>query len=275
MNLFKKAINFYINSSIHVALAVTALTAVTSLSFLGVFNINILLFVFLGTISGYNFVKYAGIAKLHHYSLTKNLKMIQVFSLFAFLGLLYFFSLQSTNFLILTGFLGFCTTLYAIPFLPKQKNLRNLKGTKIFIIAFVWAGVCVLLPLIDEVAFLEYKVWVKWLQVFLFVISITIPFEIRDLKFDDDGLGTLPQLVGVKQVKRIGYSLIVLVIAMQGILSELEFIKILPVILIGILSAIFIKLARKQQREFYASFYVEAVPIIWFLLELGIGYIKW
>lgn len=106
------------------------------------------------------------------------------------------------------------------------------------------------------------------------MISITIPFEIRDLKFDDDGLGTLPQLVGVKQVKRIGYLLIALVMGMQGILSELEFIKILPVILVGILSAIFIKLARKQQREFYASFYVEAVPIIWFLLELGIGCIK-
>jgi len=274
MNFLKKGFNFYIHSSIHVAVSVTSLAALISLEFIGTYQLSVLWFIFLGTISGYNFVKYAGVAKLHHYSLTQNLKIIQVFSLFAFLGLLYFFTLQSRDFMVLTSFLGFCTILYAIPFFPKHTNLRNLKGTKIFIIAFVWAGVCVLLPLVENMPLLDWRIVVKWLQVFLFVISITIPFELRDLKYDDDSLGTLPQLIGIKNVKALGYFLMAVVILLQGFLYDFSWVMMFSVLLIGIVTIIAIRYAKKKQTKFYASFWVEAIPIVWLMLHLGILYLE-
>lgn len=274
MSLINKGFNFYINSSVHVALAVTSLAAVTRLELVGHLRSNVLIFIFLGTISGYNFVKYAGIAKLHHYSLTKNLRIIQIFSLIAFLALLYFFSVQSREFWILTGLMGLSTLLYSIPFLPKHTNLRNLKGTKIFIIAFVWAGVCVFLPLVDTMSLFTLPVILKWCQIFLFVIAITIPFEVRDLKYDPNGLGTLPQLIGIKKVKTLGCIFLVLVMLLQAWISNFQFWGMISTIFIGIISICAIVNTRKNQSRYYTAFWVEAIPILWFLLELGVLYGK-
>jgi len=150
MNFLKAIFNFYINASIHVALAVYALVRVTEM-YLGLdYNENLDFFIFYGTITGYNFIKYAGIAKLHHKSLTENLKVIQVFSLICFLlTLLYACKLSvSTLFFFLP--LGVLTLLYAVPFLRgSSKNLRNITTLKIFLIALVWALTTVLLPVIS------------------------------------------------------------------------------------------------------------------------------
>ena len=141
MKVLKQLLDFYINSSIHVALAVYALSWIT----LKKLNINgdetILYFNFFATITGYNFVKYFGIAKWHHRSLANWLKVIQVFSLVCF-GLMCYYALQLQNnsLLLITGF-GMVTFLYAIPFLPKkwyldtQQNLRDISGLKVYVIA--------------------------------------------------------------------------------------------------------------------------------------------
>ena len=90
MKFLKKILNFYINSSIHVAIAVYAFIRITEMYFKLPNNKNLDYFIFYGTITGYNFVKYAGVAKLHHKSLTNDLKIIQVFSLLCFLAMCYF-----------------------------------------------------------------------------------------------------------------------------------------------------------------------------------------
>ena len=51
--------NIYINSSIHVAFAVCSLVGITCLEYDINIAINLLGFVFFGTVTGYNFVKYA------------------------------------------------------------------------------------------------------------------------------------------------------------------------------------------------------------------------
>jgi hypothetical protein len=59
---FKKIIDFYLRSSIHVALSVYALVRMTHF----MFNISVdkpMALVFWGTIVGYNFVKYDALAR--------------------------------------------------------------------------------------------------------------------------------------------------------------------------------------------------------------------
>ena len=126
MKFLKLVFDFYLNASIHVAFSVYAFLRITEIYFDLPYNENLNFFIFFGTITGYNFVKYAGVAKLHHRSLTKGLKIIQVFSFFCFLGLCYYATLISLKTLFFTLPFIVLTILYAVPFLSGfAKNLRG------------------------------------------------------------------------------------------------------------------------------------------------------
>ena len=66
MKVLKTVFDFYINASIHVALAVYAFVRITEFYFNLTYHQNLDFFIFFATITGYNFVKFAGVAKLHH-----------------------------------------------------------------------------------------------------------------------------------------------------------------------------------------------------------------
>ena len=139
-NLYAKQLfNFYINSSIHVALSVFSLTWITLIENDLLYDENVLYFVFYATITGYNFVKYFGVAKFHHRSLANWLKAIQIFSFFCFVLMCYYAFQLEKNTLTCIAIFGIITFFYAIPFLPKrlfldkQHNLRSIGGLKIYL----------------------------------------------------------------------------------------------------------------------------------------------
>ena len=206
MRSLKTFFEFYINSSIHVALAVVSLSIISFFNFGIPVNLNLLTFIFFGTITGYNFVKYAGIAKMHHRSLATSLKLIQIFSFFCFLDLLWSLFKVDVKVLVWTAFFGIFTLLYALPVFSKKRNLRSISGIKIFIIALVWAGVTVILPVVSAKFVLMSMFLFEFLQRFLLVLVLILPFEIRDLKYDLQQLGTIPQKVGVTKTKILGFT---------------------------------------------------------------------
>ena len=115
MRFINQILDFYINSSIHVALAVLSLSWITLIEFDIPYDESILYFIFFATITSYNFVKYFGLAKFHHRRLATWLKLIQVFSLCCFIGLcFYVYQLNSTTLIYVFG-AGIVTFLYAIP----------------------------------------------------------------------------------------------------------------------------------------------------------------
>ena len=263
-NIFKA----YINSSIHVAVAVCAFLGITALGpdsyrdSIPVSN-DLLAFVFFGTITGYNFVKYAEVIRTRFKELWGYLKVVQIVSL---LALIYFAFQLSFETLLVTGGFAMLTFFYAIPFL-KNKNLRNFTGLKISIVAVVWAGVTVLVPIVNEgfdlvPITIGIEVWISFIQRFLFVFVLTLPFEIRDLQSDELALGTLPQRVGIRKTKTIG-------IIMLSVLLMLEYLKaiknldfeismIVSVVVLGL----FLLNSKRSQSKYYASFWVESIPIL-------------
>ena len=264
----KNILDFYINSSIHVALGVVALTALTALHFDFQPDYLLLAFIFFGTITGYNFVKYAGIAKLHHRSLAKNLKFIQIFSFLCFLFLGYLALQVRKEVLMVAGVLGFFTLLYALPVFSNRKNLRDIAGLKVFIIAFIWAGVTVLFPVADADIPFEKDVVVEVLQRFLFVLILILPFEIRDLKYDNAILKTIPQKLGVEKTKLLGYLLIFMWVSLEflkGISTEDSKAAILCA---AVVTGFAIFRSNEDQAPYFSSFWVEGIPMLWFLLLL-------
>lgn len=266
MEAWKNIFKFYINTSFHVALAVVCLTDITIQEFDVPRNYKLLLFIFFASITGYNFVKYAGIAKLHHLSLAKNLRQVQVFSFIAFAGLVYLTFYQSFSVLLFSGILGLFTLLYALPLFGNNTNLRSLTGLKIFVIAIVWAGVTVLLPLADQINLWKWDVVVIFLQRFFLVLALILPFEIRDLRFDMAQLGTIPQKFGVRGTRIVGLILICLFVLLEFFKHQTSIANTVSLVFVGILLIILIWYSSPRQSKYYASFWVESVPILWWLL---------
>tara|TARA_R100001377_G_C3187747_1_gene109258 strand:+ start:901 stop:1734 length:834 start_codon:yes stop_codon:yes gene_type:complete len=274
MRLVKQIVDFYINSSIHVALSVFALSWITLIEYQIPFDTNVLFFIFFASIVGYNFVKFFGLAKFHHRSLSNWLKIIQIMSLVCFLIMGYFIiQLQTKTLLYLTAF-ALVTFLYAIPFLPKklyldrQKNLRSISGLKVYVIALVWAGVTVLIPLINNDQHVDVIVVWFFIQRFLLVLALMLPFEIRDMQFDSIKLATIPQKIGILNTKIIGVLLSLLFFGMEFLMPSIEMGKLLIQLVITVLIIISILFARKNQGKYYSGFWVEGIPILWLALML-------
>ena len=272
--MLKQVFNFYINSSIHVALSVFSLTWITLIELDILYDKNMLFFVFFASVTGYNFVKYFGMVKFHHRSLAGWLKAIQVFSFFSFLFMCYYASKLSINTLLYIAGFGLVTFFYAIPFLPKhlfldnQNNLRSVGGLKLYLIALVWMGVTVFLPVINNYYTINTDVVLIAFQRFIFIVVLMMPFEIRDLRYDSLKLATLPQRIGIKQTKISGVLLLGLILFLEFFKGEINSIKLALLITILIMTGLFLIFSKKDQGKYYSSFWVEVLPIFWLLLIL-------
>ena len=268
MKFFKKLLDFYINASIHVALAVYAFVRITEF-YLGLsYNESLDFFLFFATITGYNFVKYAGVAKLHHRSLTKNLRVIQLFSLGCFLFMCFYVSRLKIETLLFFIPFGLLTFLYAVPFFSGfQKNLRSIGYLKIVVVALVWVGATVFLPVFDAAVVFTSKIYIMALQRFLLVMVLILPFDIRDVKYDAISLQTIPKKIGIQQTKKLGYVLLMFCLVFEFIIASKQEFKI--VFLTVFVAILFLLMrASKQQAKYYSSFFIESIPIIWWLLLL-------
>lgn len=266
MSLLKKIFAFYIDSSLHVAIEVCCFVAITYLQFQLNTDWSFLAFVFFGTITGYNFIKYAGKARLQHRSLAKNMRIIQLFSLGCFVALVYFSLKLSTDSLLWIGFFGLFTIFYAVPIFPSKKNLRSVHGIKIFIIAFVVTGLTVIVPLVQQEISLKPELGWIFVQRIAFIIAVIIPFDIRDLDQDISELGTIPQQIGAKNAKILGVLLLGIFVAMEFLKTGNALSEIVSAVVISLISTGFIVCSTKYQNQYYASFWVEAIPIFWFLI---------
>jgi len=274
VRVLKHILNFYINSSIHVALAVFSLSWLTLLEFNIYFDKNILYFIFYASITGYNFVKFFEIAKFYHHSLSLWLKRIQVFSFACFVLMCYYALKIERNTLLYIFIFGVITFLYAIPFLPRKKmleksnNLRNISGLKVFLIALVWTGVTVYLPLLNNSFSIDLEVLIVSVQRFLLVIVLMLPFEIRDLQFDSLKLATIPQKLGVKGTKIMGIIMGVVFFILEFFKSKVYENQLLVLLIFTFITVLFVIFSKERQSKYYCAFWVESLPIIWLLLVL-------
>ncbi|MBP6180907.1 hypothetical protein [Flavobacterium sp.] len=272
MKLFKQLFKFYINSSIHVGLSCYALVRMTQHMFHISSDKPIADFVFFGTIVGYNFVKYDALARAKKLKMRKELKIIAVFSFFALLLVgFYFFQLQRITQIVAIAFLSI-TLLYTLPFFPNKKNARNWAGVKIYIVALCWVGVTLALPILNADVSITLDFYLKCIQRFILIFVLVLIFEIIDLANDDPHLQTVPQQIGVRRTKMLGYVLLIIFFGLEFFNSNVNFqFSLLPLLLIfaiAIIIALFLLFANGKRSKYYTSFWVESVPILWWLMVL-------
>lgn len=252
----------YIQTSLHVAFAVCCFSLSAFLEFEIPFHKEVLGFTFLGSILGYNFIKYNS-----RETSSKPPRLIQYVSTFSFLGMGYFLLHIPVTVLLVASIFGVLTICYALP-LFNTKSLRSWAGLKIFVVGLVWAGVSVLFPWFTNANGMNTDVWLLFFQYFLWVVVLTLPFDIRDLSIDAKSLYTLPQLLGIKRVKIFGFILLLVVMLLEGFKDIIKIAHVYA-LTFGILTTlIFLVVSKKNQKEFFASFWVESIPIGYFLVYL-------
>ncbi|PCI31781.1 MAG: hypothetical protein COB60_10800 [Flavobacteriaceae bacterium] len=270
MNTLKKIAIFYVFANIHVSLATGAMTYVTLLKY-GEMDLKPVFFVFLSTVVSYNFIRLVRLDTIKSWMsvwLQENKVLILCLSgictLFMFVLLL---QLHWQSILTLIPF-SLLTFFYSVPVFFKGKSLRFTPGIKLFVIAFSWAGVTVFFPLVDTQYNLNLDVIVLFVQRVFLVMALTIPFDIRDLNYDKANLKTIPQLMGVKKAKRLGGFFVLIFICLEFYFYQFNIELMLPELVVGVLLLVGLYLSSRNQNKWFASFWIESIPILWLLLLL-------
>ena len=270
MSLLKRGFGFYVFANVHVAIAAYCLTKITFLDF-DFYNEHLAIFVFFSTILSYNMIRFFQLDKINSATaiwIRANKKGLLALNIMAMSGVVYFaFYISSSGFLALLPFF-IATVFYVLPIKNKAIGLRHVPALKLILIAFSWMGISLYFPLYEAGQIDISNQWLYFVQRFLFIIAITIPFDIRDTHFDLPELATLPQIIGVNKAKVVAVicmlAFIILSVFLKGAASSLfKADLILMLATVGLIS-----FCTQNRNRFYTAFWVESLPILWYILYL-------
>lgn len=269
MSILRHLFSYYIFSNIHVSIAAFCLAKI-SLSDYGISDNTIPYFVLVSTLVSYNFIRFYQIGEINKsvskwiISNKKSLILLNIIGLLLLMILTFRITLKDV--LVLFPFV-LATFFYVIPFSKRKINLRSIASLKLFLIAFSWAGITVLLPLIHHDISISLNGWIVFIQRFLIMIALAIPFDIRDFNFDKEEIRTLPQTIGVRSSKYIGSVALLLFFVLEFFRNPNRK-ELIIAFVVAIISFFLLVYTKKDQNRYYTSFWVEAIPVFWYLLLL-------
>jgi 4-hydroxybenzoate polyprenyltransferase len=197
--------------------------------------------------------------------------------------LAFMYLMLSFKSMALLGILGVLSMAYSLPIFSKGNQrfgLRNIPGIKSVLIALVWTMSCVLLPILEAEAQNHTVVSVPDTLMlickrFLFIIALTIPFDIRDLFQDSQsGLKTIPVIFGKEgaylfcQLLLIGYLVLLFLFRGNGFSPDF-FGLAFTTLLMGWL----IFKSKREKDEYYYFFYMDGVLILQYVILLAFTWI--
>lgn len=178
----------------------------------------------------------------------------------------YFFQLFQLRIeiLFILGASSLMSLLYV--FKIKQISLREIPYLKIHIIAFVCIVAIGVVELLNEHIF-QLSKWGFVFIHYIYFLAITIPFDIRDVKFDSPKLKTIPQVFGVRKAVAISVFLYVLFL-LYFVLFKTDIFKN-PFFDASVLFTFLLLIKTNQTRkEFYFSGIIEASIFV-----MGMSYV--
>ena len=192
--------------------------------------------------------------------------------LFGLIGLLCTLFIDTYCFVILIP-MGGLSVFYVIPLIPfikKMPSIREIPYLKIIAIGITWSIAIVWLPIVDTQFYLgmhPITLLLSILQVFLFVFAITLPFDVRDIKFDKlTNLKTIPRLIGSKNAVLFSELLLL------GSIVTLHFLPIgsyiYPMVLGHFITMLIIAFTTEKRNEIFYAGLVEGTVILLYSCNL-------
>jgi len=236
-------------------------------------NTSLLYFVFFTTLFSYNFQRLIKIKLNINLKgervewIMVNQKSVLLITSIALLGSVYFGFEFILEFWAHLTFIGVLTFFYVwkIPGL-NGKSLRDIPTLKIFIIAFVWVLFCVIFPYLVENRYLfTQRVIIDIISTFMLMVSITIPFDVRDMKLDKHTTKTIPQIIGETKARYL--SIILFLLSEALIVYNYPNLMYSSFIFI-VVSVIILNLSKQTNKEIYFSGLVDSILVIKTLIIL-------
>ena len=276
MTWLKKIVDFFLFSNLFVAYCVVALCMSTEF-LLGHYSYTINLFVFFATLFTYNFQRLVRMdvpGELSHRQewLQANKRWLWLITIVSVIATVYFSMSLSYDSLVLLIPLGAIVLMYPLPLFYWQKKwwrLREIPGVKIFLIALVWTLVSVGLLLTEHQITLTTDVCLLFIHRLCFVFTITIPFDIRDLKYDSLKLKTIPLILGEEKARYFAlgalafYELLVLLQFFLGGMIELN--ALISLLCLSAVTAFLLLQSTSEKGEYHFAFWVEGASVIMYL----------
>ena len=268
MHYWKYLFEIYVKGSFHVALMALCFYQINCLQWsISPLHTN-QIFVFSLVFMGYNGIRYYPF-KLHtkstpwlYWVIIPTSAITLLFSLWQFISL--------SGAAQLLVFICFILSIgYVIPLSWLRKSLRSYFGLKIFIVALCWVLLTAVYPL------LSIHLWVQdhylfFIEYLLLIFVAVLPFEIRDSLSDTTALGTVPQLIGIKNTRYLGVFILILLLTSK--LLRQPFFSLNTIVFMAMLTAYVFFLFRVKQgdSENITLFWAEAVPALgWFIHYLN------
>jgi 4-hydroxybenzoate polyprenyltransferase len=275
--LLKRILNFLIFSNIYVAIPVSFLVFQSTQINNVPFDFVLLLFVYSSTLLVYNYHRTQGLNNILKSDLSlrilwaiDNIRLLKTLVVLSFIVSLVSAIFIAGKMLYLMP-VGLLTLGYVVPFIKVGKRffrLRDIPGIKATLIAISVSYVTCVIPLIGQLE--PGQIGLQFIERVFFILAITIPFDIRDMKFDGhSNLKTLPIILGVKKSK-IGAVVLVWFSIGLSCLIDVHYSNELVILYAKIASAFItsaiILKSNENSSEYYYSFLVEGTMIIQTLL---------
>ena len=256
-----KTIDFLLNSNLFLSFCVACLTLATQIK-LDSFSVEILWLLFFGAFISYNFQRIIAHEKLkvglYNSWYKKNRKNIYFLLGIFSIMFIYFFLKLTLNSKLIVFFLSLISFLY--PF-----GLRAIPFLKIFLISFSWALSTTALIYFENNLFIDKDFYLDLLSRFCFVLSITIPFDIRDVKYDNKSLQTIPMIFGISNSKKIALAFLfsyLLIECYFSLFVKMNLNFLLASFFCYLYSFYFVSKANDNRGNFYYSFWLESCSVL-------------
>ena len=207
MGLLRSTIDFILYTNLWISGSASALYIYSSFLLTGKLEFDFTaLFIMVNCTWLYSLHRFIGLQKIKEIdkqsrfhkidTLKTAIQVVGIISLFATAALGFTLTRQQLAVLVLPGIMSL---LYVLPILTKGRRLRDLNYLKIFVISIVWAMLTVALPSAKQLIGLSSSTQsILFLERFLFIFAITLPFDIRDLSVDKlMEVKTIPAALGI------------------------------------------------------------------------------
>ncbi|MBP9151941.1 MAG: UbiA family prenyltransferase [Flavobacteriales bacterium] len=280
----KGAFSYFVFGSWWVSLCAAAMGLLTWLELTGTWwNAPIFVFIFGSTLVIYNLNMISGLEELrimgthserHHWCMDNEQLMKFTLVIGLILTAVSVWFLNNVIWLLMIP-LGVVSIAYTIPVIRKNAariRLREIGLWKIFLIASVWTGMTVILPAVHLYGLDQIMELISWrlaLGRFLFILAITIPFDIRDLVNDaKKEIRTIPSTIGWKKSIVLSQLLLLsflLLVWLRIGISHPYFIGYLGS---AILTMLCVSIATPNRSDYYCSFWMEGTMMLQFVSVL-------
>jgi len=277
-NALSKILDFYFYSSIHIAISATLFIVQTYILLSIDIDYNYLLFLFSSTLFLYLLHNILGIFTSHNQVIREKIGIIRKMksTLIPFLiisGIISIYSFLNLAFdeIISLSVFAFISIWYVLPIFGDGKRLSDYPIIKIFMVSLVWAAIATIIPLSDTNMSKVAKA-IIFMEKYLFIFAITIPFDIRDIEFDSSrAVKTIPIIFGKRNSIVISIFSLLCALGFVFLLydSDIYMINQTIAMTIGYITSIVIVIfSENKTSDYYFTGIVDGLPIFNFIMVL-------